>query len=263
MAAIDELLREREALLDSIEDSFKDQLRAVRGQFINNLPVGLDNLRDAQFVFDLLNDSGLSNALQNLGHNSRLSMVARIAEESGIDIGRIDPANLRALRTSNQALLEAHSRVAAERFRATMLAVSLVPAPVPVASIVESVGKAIDGALFSKGGLETQVNTAMAAWDRQLQAEMADQAGTNLWAYFGPSDRLTRPFCRAVLGMGKVFTDSELDELNTHPLLHNYVPPNVKVYCGGYNCRHMFGPVLESWAKQSGFKVPEVSSGEA
>jgi len=251
--ALKDLIDARERLIDSMEESLKKQLRAVRDTFIGSIPTNIETFRDADFVYRLLLDSGLAATLDGLDYDARLNAITRIASETGVDLGKVSTAPIDALRVSNQSLLEAHSRVAAERVRATLLFASLSPSPVPFGSMVTSVASAVDGAFFSRGQLETQVNTAMAAWDRQLMDEIAEQADTSLWVYMGPMDKITRPFCRDLLGKGQTYTERGIQELNGHPLLHSYVPPNVKVYCGGYNCRHMFTPVSDKWAEQHGY----------
>ena len=255
--ALKDLIDARERLIDSMEASLKRQLQAVRDNFIGSLPADIERFRDAEFVYRLLLDSGLASALDGLDYEARLNAVIGIAGESGVDLSKVSTAPLDALRASNQSLLEAHSRAAAERVRATMLFASLSPGPVPFGSIVDSVSAALNGALFSRGQLETQVNTAMAAWDRQLMDEIAVQADVSRWVFMGPMDKLTRPFCRDLLQKSRTYTERGITELNEHPLLHSYVPPNVKVYCGGYNCRHMFTPVIDTWARQNWYDIPD------
>tara|TARA_Y100001973_G_C5207560_1_gene342715 strand:- start:3069 stop:3839 length:771 start_codon:yes stop_codon:yes gene_type:complete len=253
--ALKDLIDARERLIDSMEDSLRRQLEAVRERFIGSIPSNVETLRDADFVFRLLLDSGYAGIIDGLPYDARLQAVTSIASETGVDLSKVSTAPIDALRTSNQALIAAHSRAAAERIRASLLFASLSPTPVPFGEIVSSVRAAFDSAVFSQGQLETQVNTAMAAWDRQLMDEIAEQADVSLWVYMGPSDKLTRPFCRDLLQKGKAYTERGIQELNGHPSLHGYIPPNVKVYCGGYNCRHMFSPVSDRWAEKNGYKA--------
>jgi hypothetical protein len=96
-----------------------------------------------------------------------------------------------------------------------------------------------------------ETDTAMAMYDRLAFAEAgARQPSDRRWAYDGPRDNKNRPFCAAVLDDRKTYSREEIEQLNQHPLLHRYVPPNVRTLCGGYGCRHVFWPVSEQEAKQ-------------
>jgi hypothetical protein len=54
----------------------------------------------------------------------------------------------------------------------------------------------------------------------------------DVFAYMGPLDRKTRPFCYE--RVGKVFTLDEIDTMDNGQL------PNTFLTAGGYNCRHRF-----------------------
>jgi len=151
-------------------------------------------------------------------------------------------------------LIEAHSRRAADSIRANMLAANLSRTPVTHGQILDSVRASVSSSLFSTGQLETQIKTAMATWDQQVQDKIGEDTGLSHYIYWGPRDGITRPFCRSILRMQRVYTDAGIEQLNSHPELHNYVPPNVRIHRGGYNCRHMWLPVSARWAEARGYK---------
>jgi hypothetical protein len=73
--------------------------------------------------------------------------------------------------------------------------------------------------------------------------------------YLGPEDEKNRPFCSDIVTRTEVFTAEGIEELNNHPLLGDYVPPNVRVWCGGYNCRHVWAPTSrlpDGWTVNDG-----------
>ncbi len=69
----------------------------------------------------------------------------------------------------------------------------------------------------------------------EIPTQLADrpvEKGVEYYYYIGPNDEKTRPFCKLMLKIDKVFTLEEInkisDELN-YPVL---------LYKGSYNCRH-------------------------
>jgi hypothetical protein len=69
--------------------------------------------------------------------------------------------------------------------------------------------------------------------------------GAPFYLYEGPADSKNRKFCADIVRRRAVFTPKGVEALNAHPLLHSYVPPNVAVLCGGYNCRHLWMPMMD------------------
>ncbi|MFN0166712.1 MAG: hypothetical protein ACKV22_09795 [Bryobacteraceae bacterium] len=67
---------------------------------------------------------------------------------------------------------------------------------------------------------------------RQIEADLP--AGTVRYFYEGPSDKLTRPFCKQLLARTKrePMTRAEIDKLDNGAL------PNVFISGGGFRCRH-------------------------
>lgn len=62
--------------------------------------------------------------------------------------------------------------------------------------------------------------------------------GALKYSYYGPNDKLTRPFCRHLIAAtknGKLYTRKQIEEMENDQL------PNPFITGGGYNCRH-------SWA---------------
>jgi SPP1 gp7 family putative phage head morphogenesis protein len=73
-------------------------------------------------------------------------------------------------------------------------------------------------------------DTTVNVFARQVESMKAPEDA--VYAYLGPADKKTRPFCHA--RVGKVFTKADIDAMDNDQL------PNVYLTAGGYNCRHQW-----------------------
>lgn len=91
--------------------------------------------------------------------------------------------------------------------------------------------------------LQTEVNTAVMAFNRTVTAKKAEDLGLNLFLYVGPDDKVTRPFCGKLLDrVPAIYTKEEIEKLNNKQGL------SVMNYGGGYNCRHHWRAITEKLA---------------
>ncbi len=81
--------------------------------------------------------------------------------------------------------------------------------------------------------------TAAMGETRTLNRVVAEQAGIDRFLYYGPLDRLARPFCRA--HVNRVFSRLQIDEMD-----NGQVGP-VFTYAGGYRCRHQLVAVPDGF----------------
>lgn len=79
----------------------------------------------------------------------------------------------------------------------------------------------------------TVVNTSLLGLARSDRMAKSELAGIQRFRYVGPSP--DRPFCRD--HYRKVYTREEINRLS-----NGQISP-VRLYCGGYNCRHQWAPV--------------------
>ena len=93
----------------------------------------------------------------------------------------------------------------------------------------------------SEGRELTEVRTSISELGRSLTATAAAAADLDLYLYTGPKDGITRPFCRALIGL--VVDETQMSKLN------NGQGKSVKISCGGYNCRHSWSPVTDSFVE--------------
>ena len=90
----------------------------------------------------------------------------------------------------------------------------------------------------------TQVNTELSQFGRAVTASAAQAFDLDLYLYTGPRDGVTRSFCRPLIN--KVVSESQMMRLDNGQGLP------VKTSCGGYNCRHSWSPVTESFVEAAG-----------
>lgn len=79
-----------------------------------------------------------------------------------------------------------------------------------------------------RSGMEIKKGTEEALSEKKSEA---------YFEYFGPQDAKNRPFCRDIIARGRLFTALQIKELDKHPDAQ-LLP--VSVFCGGYNCRHIW-----------------------
>jgi len=88
------------------------------------------------------------------------------------------------------------------------------------------------------------------------QVEALKSSDEDVFAYMGPADIKTRPFCHA--RVGKVYTKPEIEAMDNGQL------PNVFLTGGGYNCRHVFQSVSKISELRdlvgTGKRIPEVEA---
>jgi len=87
----------------------------------------------------------------------------------------------------------------------------------------------------------TEINTKASMFGRSVTAQIAEEAGLNLFLYTGPLDGVTRKFCDPLVD--KVVSDSQMRKLNNGQGLP------VRTAGGGYNCRHSWSPVSKGFVK--------------
>jgi hypothetical protein len=105
----------------------------------------------------------------------------------------------------------------------------------------------IGGSTFRN--IETDLNTAMMGFNRQVTQTKAQELGLNLFIYLGPDDRITRPFCHKLLSKSPpIYTSDEIAGMDNGQGLP------VAIYGGGYNCRHQWRAVTEERAKELGYE---------
>lgn len=115
----------------------------------------------------------------------------------------------------------------------------------PLAKIITRVKSEIG---TSVGKAATVARTEIAAFDRAAAEEAAVNSGLDLRIYMGPMDRITRPFCAALVG--KVLTLGQIADLDNG---QTAVGPIFEG--GGYNCRHRWVAVSVATVERRGLPM--------
>lgn len=103
----------------------------------------------------------------------------------------------------------------------------------------------------AEGRALTEARTAVSQWGRSLTAQAADEAGLDHFLYVGPRDGITRGFCEELVDL--VVTSKQMRKLNNGQGL------SVKTSGGGYNCRHSWAPVSESFIEVADLELAKDS----
>ena len=91
----------------------------------------------------------------------------------------------------------------------------------------------------STGRQLTEVKTRISQYGRGINAAAAAAAELDLYLYTGPMDGITRPFCKPLVN--KVVSQKQMSALSNGQGLP------VITSGGGYNCRHSWSPVSQSF----------------
>lgn len=122
--------------------------------------------------------------------------------------------------------------------------------------IDDLIGEVADRVRTSFSRATALIETAVVSVGRDIVVDTAgrvnDRLGRDFFVlrYTGPLDKLTRPFCRHILAKtSRVFTEDGAAALDNGQGLP------VETSCGGYRCRHLWAPVTQAQARQSGKQV--------
>ena len=103
----------------------------------------------------------------------------------------------------------------------------------------------------STGTQLTQVRTQLSNYGRTVTAKAAEAYEMDLYLYTGPRDGETRSFCRPLIN--KVVNEKQMRQLDNGQGLP------VKTSGGGYNCRHSWSPVTDTFVEAAGLDMATAS----
>jgi hypothetical protein len=254
-------LRRRDADLTRLGDRIGAELIGLR-----------DTLRDR--LIELAEVSGGGDWRTGLLAVQLDQVAAAVAEETGEiqdqwldgldDIERATPDYLRSVGLDPDnvidvealaAVIDAARRDAIDAFRTANLttATDLVPLMregYRLESLTELTTRLSERLQVSLGQAATEARTQTAVYARAISNAYADESGVPIgFAYGGPDDGLTRPFCAVCVGHW--FSPELVRGLDNgqnglpHPLESG----------GGYNCRHQWLAVPQAVALRWGYEV--------
>lgn len=107
---------------------------------------------------------------------------------------------------------------------------------VPLTTVMSNLQKRM---ARSVGPQLTEVKTKISQYGRSITSVASAMADIDHYLYTGPRDGIARDFCRALIN--KVVDNKQMSQLDNGQGL------SVKTSGGGYNCRHSWSPVTESF----------------
>jgi len=235
--------------------TFENQLKTLYGRvsdFVRALIAGGDDTRAVLVnasrlpMEDLLTRLGMGDMIESFtaAQIAALRSAEDAARAAGFDdLGALSPSEP-TLRAALDRTLEAfwQEQVVLPTRRAILDAA----ADALTATSMESVAARVERTLGATAArATTEARTEIARWNRTVQAVSAAEADAELFAYLGPVDGITRPFCRVLAQ--KVLTRDQIAELDNGQTVDSPLTSG-----GGYNCRHGFSPVSRSFAERSG-----------
>ena len=227
--ALESLAREWEAEIVGLLAELPTIKTAARVAYISELQtelrrqlnkLGYDNLAE-QFVgrFDAASEQAMD-TLKAMGVKT-------------VRLAPMDESALSSLRLLHmEALVKAGQDAAVEVGRGVILNAI---AGRSRAQMIRSVAETLDSKLVRYAS--TYADTALVSYDRTVSWKTWEAGGISKFLYRGPSDVKTRPWCLA--RVGKEFTTGEIAKMDNGTRL---MP--VSVYGGGWNCRHVWTPVV-------------------
>ena len=135
--------------------------------------------------------------------------------------------------TAEDSLRGAMEAIAAQAKNRVMFSAAGLTMP----DLVESLSRYLSRSLPEVVSLaETATSTfyrVMADRAYQLiEKDLPEQ--TIKYRYYGPLDKLTRPFCGRLIEAAETYTRAQIDDMNNGQI------PNVFISCGGWRCRHQW-----------------------
>ena len=234
------------------ERNFKKSLAKARKELVTIIemasvstePELLLSFDDDQ-ILDLILRGGLGLAIDDFIESSdRIrASVERSFEALGLEY---DPQMLPQI-----DLIQSHSASAVfedviipDFRRATRDALFSIATEVPINIVKSNLTLQLESA---EGRQLTQVKTRISEIGRTITAKVADELELDHFLYTGPRDGLTRPFCKALIDL--VVDSQQMRKLNNGQGL------SVKTSCGGYNCRHSWSPITDSFVEAAGLTL--------
>ena len=139
---------------------------------------------------------------------------------SDVSLARINSLKQLDLSQFNQLTADAVEKISRNIINTQFGAISVNDAIAEIQAIM----------IQNQGWVNTWVNTALESVYRESNVLLAQDVGFEKFLYLGPSDQITRPFCRQHIGETKTVAEwNELDNGQLRP---------VSTFAGGFNCRH-------------------------
>ena len=265
MSRLDDILAGRAALLDEAPATLAsdlsrvierlgaslDELLAKYDRTGGRFTASVDSIRQAAGslpeLVRALDDAGYSVAADRYA-DRYADVVAKVKETFGVKGIRAEfsAVSLEGLETARTLDLQMFEQIGTNAMREVQRSISqAVIYERDYTRFVESLREAITGNDKRGAPLATRATayaeTAIGIFDRTVTKELGDEAGITMYRYWGPLDRITRPWCRARLNHNQPMTVAEIDALPRSP--SNTTGESNFLAAGGWKCRHGFFPI--------------------
>lgn len=196
---------------------------------------------------------GMQTTLNRMGLSDRIRTVSRLfdtqlrqireafrATEQEIQFTAVDRQVVEALIGYEVGVIEDRAGVAIDSIRAQVMRSVLLGQKPDFDVLVTAALRPLEHTLV------TELNTAMAGFNRAVTFQKAQTYKVSNFVYLGPLDQVTRKFCRA--HVDRIYTQDQIDKMDETNANGQGLP--VSLYGGGYNCRHRWQPITSQKAQE-------------
>lgn len=263
---IGDILDEQNESMDSLVRLFREEIQqlvavaiartvsrlqaqlVVEGGAIKPTLANMRAMRSVDRLFAAeLEAAGLDQAVQAFvdSFNGQLPYFQEILAEIGKSIGRsldvaFTPSDLKLFagqQMNTIAQIEAEvQRAGLTAKRQVLFSVAALSMSEMAAVLAAELGKSVQYATaIADTALPTFYRTVQDRGSQRIEEGLKDEQVR--YAYYGPLDKLNRPFCRRMRKAtleGKTWTRKQID------LMDNGTPLPVMTTCGGWRCRHQW-----------------------
>lgn len=234
------------------EQTMKRALKRSNKELVNNLESALEITTAEQLLalpraqlLEFVLRSGLGLAVEDfIGVQDTITATALDTLQVIVSgASEADIPNLEALKvaTADQVFQDV---ILPDALTAVRSALQGINAGVTASNAMSALSQRLEQ---STGRQLTQVRTQLSIYGRETTALAAEAYDMDLYLYTGPKDGETREFCQPLIN--KVVTEKQMSQLNNGQGLP------VKISGGGYNCRHSWSPVTDSFVEAAGLQM--------
>jgi hypothetical protein len=208
------------------------------GQFAST-PLNMQRMANAQReIAQIINDSGYSQITDNFisEYADIIDQLQRDYIAMGINPGFTN-VDRQAMRLATQFDIQRFESIGAQG--AETVAKELLNAVAGNGNAVDFIASVRQSVpAYFKRWASTYATTAGANFNRLVEDKIQREAGITEFEYFGPMDKVTRPFCAGLLRTGDTHTRAEIAKMDNGQTAMG----TVKEMGGGWNCRHRWLP---------------------
>ena len=236
-----DLLRQRDVIADDISTELAADLKRILKGLLDSIrEAGTDQLtlEEIQGVRQLLRLGGYDDLLDKL--EVETAHMLDVTQERYRKIGLPEafvspnPTMIEVLIDAQRADYEFYGDEIAHTIQQSLRRSILGGQTIDQS--VEVIEAALDNAGLNPANAYTIANSSLLDFAQRSQNVAATEAGAEWYAFLGPDDNVTRPFCQALLD--KRFTIEQIDQLDNGQI------PDVFNSRGGWSCRHSWLPVF-------------------